>query len=73
VEATGHEAVGMTPSGSSWSDRLEVVGYSDLDGRPGFKLAMQQVGQRFYLYLGHLWHRDIAGLRDDAPSLPNGP
>ena len=47
----------MTPPGPSWSDRVEVVGYSDLDGRPGFKLAMQEVGGRFYLYLGHLWHR----------------
>ncbi len=45
------------PAGPSWSHRLEVVGYSDLDGRPGFKLAMQEVGGRHYLYLGHLWHR----------------
>lgn len=45
------------PSGPSWSQRMEVVGYSDLDGRPGFKLAMQEVGGRSYLYLGHLWHR----------------
>ncbi|HEV8642448.1 MAG TPA: hypothetical protein VGV13_15255 [Methylomirabilota bacterium] len=43
--------------GPWWSDHVEVVGYSDLAGRPGFKLAMQEVGGRFYLYLGHLWHR----------------
>ena len=47
----------MIPPGQSWSHRVTVVGYSDLDGRPGFKLAMQEVGGRFYLYLGHLWHR----------------
>jgi hypothetical protein len=33
------------------------VSYHDLDGRPAFKLAMQEVGGRFYLYTGHLWHR----------------
>src|SRR5262245_2914904 len=34
-----------------------AVGYSDLDGRGGgFKLAIQQVGDKWYLYMGHLWH-----------------
>lgn len=62
----------MTPSGQSWSHRVEVMGYSDLDGRPGFKLAMQEVGGRFYLYLGHLWHRgwSIVDVTDPrAPTL----
>jgi hypothetical protein len=36
---------------------VEVVGYSDLDGRPAFKMGLQQAGGRWYLYLGHLWHR----------------
>lgn len=36
---------------------VELVGYHDLDGKPGFKLAMHVVGGRWYLYLGHLWHR----------------
>jgi len=47
----------MTPPGQSWSHRVRVVGYHDLDARPAFKLAMQEVGGRFYLYTGHLWHR----------------
>ena len=45
------------PPGQSWSHRVRVVGYHDLDARPAFKLAMQEVGGRFYLYTGHLWHR----------------
>jgi hypothetical protein len=47
----------MIPPGQAWSHRVRVVGYHDLDARPAFKLAMQEVGGRFYLYTGHLWHR----------------
>jgi hypothetical protein len=39
------------------SKNMKMVSYHDLDGRPGFKLAMQQVGDRWYLYMGHFWHR----------------
>jgi hypothetical protein len=35
---------------------VQLVGYHDLDGRPGFKLALQQAGGRWLLYMGHLWH-----------------
>lgn len=33
-----------------------AVGYHDLDGRPGFKLAIQETDDRWYLYVAHLWH-----------------
>jgi hypothetical protein len=36
---------------------FEVVGYTDVDDRPPFKLALQVVEDRWYLYTGHLWHR----------------
>jgi len=45
------------PTGDYWLHNVEIVGYHDLDGRPGFKLALQQVNSRWYLYLGNLWHR----------------
>ena len=35
---------------------VELVGYNDLDGRPGFKLAIHRDGERWLLYLGHFWH-----------------
>ncbi|PYM15339.1 MAG: hypothetical protein DMD81_15330 [Candidatus Rokuibacteriota bacterium] len=60
----------MNAPGPAWSDRVAVVGYSDLDGRPGFKLAMQEVGGRFYLYLGHLWHRGWSIVDVTDPSAP---
>jgi len=45
------------PAGPAWSQRLAYVGYHDLEGRPAFKMAMQEARGRWYLYLGHLWHR----------------
>jgi len=37
------------------SSGVELLGYHDLDGRPGFKMALQVVGGRSYLYLTHFW------------------
>jgi hypothetical protein len=36
---------------------VRVVGYTDVDGRPPFKMAIQEVGGRWFLYAGHLWHQ----------------
>jgi hypothetical protein len=37
---------------------MNPIGYSDLDGRGGaFKMAIKEVNGRWYLYMGHLWHR----------------
>ena len=49
---------------------MRVVGYHDLDARPAFKLAMQEVGGRFYLYTGHLWHRGWSVLDVTDPAAP---
>jgi hypothetical protein len=35
---------------------VEYVGYDDLDGRSGFKLALHEANDRFYLYVAALWH-----------------
>ena len=40
-----------------FSRNIEPVGYHDLNGKPAFKLAMQEVNRRWYLYVAHLWHR----------------
>ncbi|MDA0999207.1 MAG: hypothetical protein O2807_01650 [bacterium] len=36
-------------------ENIEFVGYHDLQDRPAFKIAMQEVDDRFYLYLSHFW------------------
>src|SRR5919202_1570566 len=50
---------------------VEVIGYTNLDGRPGFKLDIQQLGDRWYLYMGHLWHRGWTIAEVTDPSNPN--
>ena len=37
------------------AENMELIGYHDLEDRPAFKTAIQEVGGRFYLYLSHFW------------------
>jgi hypothetical protein len=54
---------------TTWNTK--AVGYSDLDGRGGgFKLAIQEVADRWYLYMGHLWHRGWSILDVTDPGRP---
>jgi hypothetical protein len=51
---------------------VRLRAYHDLDGRPAFKLALQDIGGRRYLYCGHFWHRgwSVVDVTDaDAPQL----
>ncbi|MFC4012472.1 LVIVD repeat-containing protein [Nonomuraea purpurea] len=47
-------AVKAGPRGQ-YTRNVEVVGYTDMDHRPAFKLAIRRVGARWYLYTGHFW------------------
>lgn len=38
------------PRGAAAKD-IKAVGYSDLQGRPGFKMSIRQSGERWYLYM----------------------
>jgi len=49
---------------------IDLVAYHDLGGRPAFKLAMQEAGERWYLYMGHLWHRGWSILDVTDPVSP---
>ena len=50
---------------------VRVVGYSDLDGRAGaFKMSIIERSGRWYLYLGHLWHRGWTILDVTDPAKP---
>jgi hypothetical protein len=57
------------PEGA-FASNIEVVGYSDLDGRPGFKLDLQRVGDRWFLYMGHLWDRGWTIVEVTDPAAP---
>jgi hypothetical protein len=43
------------PPGQCWIQNFDLVGYLDLDGRPGFKMALHRAGSRWYLYVAMLW------------------
>jgi hypothetical protein len=57
------------PQGFSASN-FRVVGYSEIDGRPGFKMAIREVAGRWYLYMGHLWHRGWTIMDVSDPAEP---
>jgi hypothetical protein len=39
-----------------WRDNVDLLAYHDLDGRSGFKLSLQEVNGRFFLYVAGFWH-----------------
>lgn len=47
-----------------------MIGYHDLNRKPGFKLGMQVVDNRWYLYVAHFWHRGWSVLDVTDPTLP---
>lgn len=57
MDAPGHTAGG-----------IDLVGYHDLDGRPGFKLALQVVDGRWYLYATHFWEPRLSILDVTDPA-----
>ena len=58
-----------TPAGY-FAHNIESVGYHDITGKPAFKLAMQEVNGRWYLYVAHLWHRGWSVLDVTDPAAP---
>jgi hypothetical protein len=39
------------------ASNMQPIGYSDLNGHGAFKMAIKRVGDKWYLYMGHLWER----------------
>ncbi len=54
----------------AFAKNIEVLGYHDLDGRPGFQMAMQEVDGRYYLYLAHFKHSGWTILDVTDPAKP---
>jgi hypothetical protein len=53
-----------------FADGIELVGYEDLQGKAGFKLAMQEVGERFYLYVAAFWEPGLFIVDVTDPARP---
>jgi hypothetical protein len=49
---------------------VEPVGYTDLGGKPVFKLAVQRVGERWYLWATHFWEPRLSCLDVTDPASP---
>jgi hypothetical protein len=53
-----------------FAQNVELIGYDDLAGRSGFKLAMQEAGGRFYLYVAALWEPGLSIIDVTDPAAP---
>jgi len=56
--------------GIEQSRNVEFVGFHDLNGKPGFKMAIQCVKERWYLYVASLWHPGWSILDVTDPTNP---
>lgn len=54
----------------TFSQNINAAGYHDLEGRPAFKVALQETAGRWYLFMGHLWHRGWTILDVTDPTDP---
>lgn len=53
-----------------WRENVELLAYHDLGGRSGFKLALQEVRGRFFLYVAGFWHSGWSILDVTDPEHP---
>lgn len=58
------------PPGQSYARHMEAIGYTDLDGRPAFKLALHKAGERWYLYTATFWHPGLNIVEVTDPENP---
>lgn len=66
---TTPEFSGRVPAAAE-ADGISLIGYHDMGGRPAFKLAMQNVDDRWYLYTGHFWESRWSILDVTEPTNP---
>jgi hypothetical protein len=53
-----------------FAENVDLIGYEDLQGRSGFKLAMQEAEGRFYLYVAALWEPGLSIIDVTDPAQP---
>jgi hypothetical protein len=55
----------------SYARNVEVIGYTDMQDRPAFKMAIREVAGRWYLYTGHFWHSGWSIVDVTDPTAPS--
>jgi len=58
------------PPGKAYAKGLKAVGYHDLNGKPGFKMAIYKKAERWYLYSPGLWDSGFHILDITDPTNP---
>src|SRR5215467_4315554 len=53
-----------------WRHNVDLLAYHDLEGRSGLKLALQEAGGRFFLYVAGFWHSGWSILEVTDPAHP---
>src|SRR3990172_10310252 len=62
---------GMTMAGKqAFAKNIDVLAYHDVDGKPWFQMAMQEVDGRYYLYGAHFKHPGWAIVDVTDPTRP---
>ena len=64
VQATAQQGI---PQGYI-AKNMTPIAYLDIE--PGFKLAIQEAGSRWYLYMGHIWARGWSIVDVTDPRVP---
>lgn len=59
----------MTAPGAT-AQGFDLVAYHDLDGKPGFKLALQVLDERWFLYVTRFWEAGTVVLEVTDPAAP---
>jgi hypothetical protein len=54
----------------AFAKNVDVLAYHDLDDKPWFQMAMQEVGGRYYLYASHFKHSGWAIVDVTEPTKP---
>src|SRR4030042_3152379 len=58
------------PENKSYIKNMELIGFHDLQDRPGFQMAMQEVDGKYYLYVSHFRHPGWTILEVTDPASP---
>ena len=53
------------------ANNVQAVGYSDLNGRPAFKMSIREHEGRWYLYTGHFWDSGWSIIDVTDPAVPH--
>ena len=58
------------PQGEAYRKGLREIGYIDLHGKPGFKMALLERDGRWWIYIAHLWHSGLHIVEVTDPANP---